>query len=83
MQTASVKEHWDTDLIEAEKKAKTIMESLKARKVYVTNPLTNICGVCGAPAADVWHYGSIACYSCRWSQKTVNSFHIFLLQSIL
>jgi len=41
------------------------MESLEARKVSMTDPLTNICGVCGAPAPDVLHYGSIACYSCR------------------
>jgi len=28
-------------------------------------PLNLQCGVCGAPAADVLHYGSFACYSCR------------------
>ena len=66
MQAVSGKEHWNTELIEVEKKGKTIMESFKADKVcVVTNPLTNICGVCGALAADVLHYGSIACYSCR------------------
>jgi len=28
-------------------------------------PLPLTCGVCSAPAADVHHYGSVACYSCR------------------
>ena len=34
-------------------------------------PLTLSCGVCGGGAADVHHYGSVACYSCRCS--TVHS----------
>ena len=34
-------------------------------------PLTLSCGVCGGAAADVHHYGSVACYSCRCS--TVHS----------
>ena len=54
------------------------MESFKARKVcMVTNPLKNICGVCGAPAANLSHYGSIACYSCRWSSEDSGYFSCF------
>ena len=34
-------------------------------------PLTLSCGVCGGAAADVHHYGSVACYSCRC--RTVHS----------
>ena len=27
--------------------------------------VTKVCGVCGSPATEVQHYGSISCYSCR------------------
>eukprot|EP00092_Neocalanus_flemingeri_P009419 GFUD01010133.1.p1 GENE.GFUD01010133.1~~GFUD01010133.1.p1 ORF type:complete len:492 (+),score=107.38 GFUD01010133.1:80-1555(+) len=37
----------------------------KATKTWVPRPLCHMCGVCGAPAADVQHYGSTVCYSCR------------------
>ena len=36
-----------------------------ATKKWVARPLTTVCGVCGSPAAEVHHYGSISCYSCR------------------
>lgn len=32
---------------------------------WTARPLTLQCGVCGAGAADVNHYGSVSCYSCR------------------
>ena len=32
---------------------------------YSPRPLTMVCGVCGAPAPQVIHHGSLACYSCR------------------
>jgi len=36
-----------------------------APKKWVARPLTTVCGVCGSPATEVQHYGSISCYSCR------------------
>ena len=27
--------------------------------------IAKVCGVCGSPATEVQHYGSISCYSCR------------------
>ena len=27
--------------------------------------VAKVCGVCGSPATEVQHYGSISCYSCR------------------
>ena len=30
-----------------------------------TGHLSQVCGVCGAPAAEVHHYGAVACFSCR------------------
>jgi len=42
-------------------------DTTKAKSKWTPRPLLFVCGVCDAPAADVWHYGSIACYSCRRS----------------
>lgn len=42
----------------------------KPRVKWVPRPLENICGVCSSPATDVQHYGSITCYSCRYTHRT-------------
>ena len=57
------------------------MEPLQPRASKSTpRPLPMTCGVCGAPAADVHHYGSVACYSCRcmtyiqWLSMSIKDF---------
>ena len=41
------------------------LEPSPSSSKWTPRPLTLQCGVCGAGAADVNHYGSVACYSCR------------------
>ena len=46
---------------------------------WTPRPLPMTCGVCGAPAADVHHYGSVACYSCRYKKQHK---YLFLFTSL-
>ena len=49
------------------------------RAKYSPRPLPLSCGVCGAGAADVQHYGSVACYSCRSDNQTNIIFIIIII----
>jgi len=48
-----------------EEKVEVTTAEKPAPKKWVARPLTTVCGVCGSPATEVQHYGSISCYSCR------------------
>ena len=62
LESDGVSRFWYVTLVTPDKG----MELLQPRASKSTpRPLPMTCGVCGAPAADVHHYGSVACYSCR------------------
>jgi len=52
-------------LDQLDKEPKSEVAEKPVTKKWVARPLTTVCGVCGSPATEVQHYGSISCYSCR------------------